>query len=310
MHVQKGTLEALKWNDPAEELRGLAQFIHAQLEHNQLAPGDIKLVVPHASWGPLAQKACEQCGVNACFIMPFRHLSAEATRELAKLEILANPQSSSARGILQEGLTHPYNGSPCASLQESEESTDAFIARNTQLKGYSLLNVVNLSAYHEFAHALLHVQGDETAKDLFELVTSQLETPTIPEGVIAVPIEHILYASTPAKLVILMSCVEGLVPGVDAIQAPTEKARTTATTHWYEAFTRTTQLGQVHTYLSYFTNCDEAFAYAGHLPITRVKTQGKTRRAFVRPTPFLTQWGQAAPSTQGGQAFLRGLGLN
>jgi hypothetical protein len=237
-------------------------------------------------------------------------LSAGATVELAKLEFLANPASPHAREIL---LKVPYALSTDSQNAEGvtgEDALAAFAMRNESVKGFSLLNVAHLKNFHEFDHALLHINGDEGATQMFDIVSAQLACPTIPEHTSAVSIEHMLYAHNPADLVILVACVDGFVPGAAAYAAATDQARAQAVSTWREAFNKCAGLGTQKTYISLFTRAEEALAKQAHFQIARTKMQNGQRVAQLRPTPFLDEWGLDAPSTCGGQALLRHLGLN
>jgi hypothetical protein len=310
MTNQKMSTETIKWDSPTDELVGVAKLVFAQLDKGGLAHSQIRLIVPHANWGLQLQRACEAQGVSATFNMPMERLSAGATVELAKLEFLANPASAHAREIL---LKVPYALSADSQNAEGvtgEDALAAFAMRNKSVKGFSLLNVAHLKNFHEFDHALLHINGDEGATQMFDIVSAQLACPTIPEHTSAVSIEHMLYAHNPADLVILVACVDGFVPGAAAYAAATDQARAQAVSTWREAFNKCAGLGTQKTYISLFTRAEEALAKQAHFQIARTKMQNGQRVAQLRPTPFLDEWGLDAPSTCGGQALLRHLGLN
>lgn len=310
MTNQKMSTETIKWDSPTDELVGVAKLVFAQLDKGGLAHSQIRLIVPHANWGLQLQRACEAQGVSATFNMPMERLSAGATVELAKLEFLANPASAHAREIL---LKVPYALSADSQNAEDvtgEDALAAFAMRNKSVKGFSLLNVAHLKNFHEFDHALLHINGDEGATQMFDIVSAQLACPTIPEHTSAVSIEHMLYAHNPADLVILVACVDGFVPGAAAYAAATDQARAQAVSTWREAFNKCAGLGTQKTYISLFTRAEEALAKQAHFQIARTKMQNGQRVAQLRPTPFLDEWGLDAPSTCGGQALLRHLGLN
>jgi hypothetical protein len=310
MTNQKMSTETIKWDSPTDELVGVAKLAFAQLDKGGLAHSQIRLIVPHANWGLQLQRACEAQGVSATFNMPMERLSAGATVELAKLEFLANPASAHAREIL---LKVPYALSTDSQNAEGvtgEDALAAFAMRNKSVKGFSLLNVAHLKNFHEFDHALLHINGDEGATQMFDIVSAQLACPTIPEHTSAVSIEHMLYAHNPADLVILVACVDGFVPGAAAYAAATDQARAQAVSTWREAFNKCAGLGTQKTYISLFTRAEEALAKQAHFQIARTKMQNGQRVAQLRPTPFLDEWGLDAPSTCGGQALLRHLGLN
>jgi hypothetical protein len=310
MTNQKMSTETIKWDSPTDELVGVAKLAFAQLDKGGLAHSQIRLIVPHANWGLQLQRACEAQGVSATFNMPMERLSAGATVELAKLEFLANPASPHAREIL---LKVPYALSVDSQNSEGvtgEDALAAFAMRNKSVKGFSLLNVAHLKNFHEFDHALLHINGDEGATQMFDIVSAQLACPTIPEHTSAVSIEHMLYAHNPADLVILVACVDGFVPGAAAYAAATDQARAQAVSTWREAFNKCAGLGTQKTYISLFTRAEEALAKQAHFQIARTKMQNGQRVAQLRPTPFLDEWGLDAPSTCGGQALLRHLGLN
>jgi hypothetical protein len=344
MTNQKMSTETIKWDSPTDELVGVAKLAFAQLDKGGLAHSQIRLIVPHANWGLQLQRACEAQGVSATFNMPMERLSAGATVELAKLEFLANPASAHAREIL---LKVPYalsadsqnaegskgsvgvnsrlsavpEAKPSGAAEAEagiwdaegvtgEDALAAFAMRNESVKGFSLLNVAHLKNFHEFDHALLHINGDEGATQMFDIVSAQLACPTIPEHTSAVSIEHMLYAHNPADLVILVACVDGFVPGAAAYAAATDQARAQAVSTWREAFNKCAGLGTQKTYISLFTRAEEALAKQAHFQIARTKMQNGQRVAQLRPTPFLDEWGLDAPSTCGGQALLRHLGLN
>ena len=62
--------------------------------------------------------------------------------------------------------------------------------------------------------------------------------------------------------------------------------------------------------LSHFSKAELELAERTKMQVVRVKSENGKRMAIVRPSCFLSEAGDAAPTTMGGQALLAEYGLN
>lgn len=122
----------------------------------------------------------------------------------------------------------------------------------------------------------------------------------------------------------VVGCVEGLIPTAQALAVEEAEGASAGAgagagergdnpagplAQQRAAFNRLAEADGAVTF-SYFAKAPAALADQIHLPYRRTKTEGGIELALVAPTRFIAEWGAARPSTQGGDGFLRAVGLN
>ena len=266
--VQTTELLVVKWATPAEEALGMAKLAGAMVERRIAQPSEVAIVAPNAAWAENLLTACRMANVRATRLWPVE-------------------PGQAGRAVLAELDDLVANGGPDAP------------------HGRTLIHRVGADAVPEFAHALLHLEGDESALEVRKLITDQLQSPTIPDDSPALAVTTLAFLTHPVAYLFAPGCVDGLVPprsnqsdADDCI----EQSRA--------AFARAVRLAQVRATISYFVKAPAELASTLNLHSVRTKVEDGRQLAMTRPTPFLAEVGLARPATIGGQALLRRYALN
>ena len=161
-----------------------------------------------------------------------------------------------------------------------------------ELRGRSLARRTGLDALSECAHALLHIEGDETAEELGLLVRAQLARPTVPEKTPCVPI--VLAGCMPSafRYVFVAGCVNGLVPSSAALDEAQGEGPHTALERERALFDAAVDAGETRTTISCFTKAPLEFARQTRIRYSRTKTENGEAVAMVQPSMFLSEAGQ------------------
>lgn len=287
-------LKLVKWETPTDELLGVAKVARCLAGRPGANASDVCIAVPNRVWAAQAQRACASIGLEAVVCVPAARLGAAARAALAKLAVLAQPDDEKALA-----------GWEAAGLPAGEAS--AFAQAYREARGFTLVRALGLDAVPEASTALLHVRGDETARELHALMEEQLVHPTLPSHSAAVPVCLIGSLERPCEHLFLAGCVDGLVPGSAAgAQEPGREACAAERA----AFERALSLARTQAVVSMFCKVDSRIAEQARIRCVRFKTERGVRVAHVVPTPFLREAGGARPTTMGGQAYLRSYNLN
>lgn len=286
-----------KWKTPAEELIGLAKLAGAFVDRELAEPRRICLVAPNRTWGTQLARACSKVGTRATLCMPATRMSEQARHVLATIDIIASPEDKRALTAWRE------NGGTAEEARElaaTYEHADAF----------TLMHMTGIRNHPEFEHGLTQIIGDETPGEFARIIHEQLIRPTIADDCEEIPIVHWLRARGDFEYVLFASCVNGLVPGPQALAATPTEARDEELQHSERAFERVIGLARSRAIVSYFTRIEKDTAERARIPFARAKHEGPKLYAMVQPTPFLSSWGLDRPSTIGGQSLMRTYGLN
>lgn len=168
----------------------------------------------------------------------------------------------------------------------------------TDLKGFSLVRHLKWGSDPRMAHALSHIQGSESASEVFDIVKAQLSNPTLPAFATEIPIVLHDYPATDTDYLFMVGCVKGLVPEGEG----TPESR--------EAFARLVGANRTRTCISYFVKAPRKLAEVAGIASARCKTEDGQQVAMTQPSPYLEEAGIWRPTTTGGQALLRTYGLN
>ena len=286
----------VKWATPADELAGAARLLEVFHFRRIDDANDLAIVVPNMAWAAQAKRACDATGLKASIRAGRVHVSDAAKSRLALLEIIAHPHDAELQRQWKAG------GHGRAELDE-------LLAHYGGAQASALVRLADLHACPELHHGLLHVCGDETPQQLYELLIGQLENPTAPEGLQVAAIVPYTHVTGTYAQAFFVGCVDGLVPGPDAYgqdAAWAARARQVAE----QAFSSVADHVMKRLYYSGFSKVDADFAQRAGIRFARTKTEGGARVALTRPTPLFAQFGANRPSTLGSQALLRMYGLN
>lgn len=283
----------VKWPTPEDELSGSARLLEA-FHHRRIdQANDLAIVVPNMAWAVQAQRACDACGLKASIRAGRVHLSDAAKSRLALLDIIAHPDDAGLRSQWQR------SGHSDGELAE-------LLSHYGKAQASALVRLVDLRACPELAHGLLHVCGDETPQQLYDVLMGQLENPTAPEGLQVAAIVAYRHMVGTYSQAIFVGCVDGLVSGPLGDGAWERGERQACE----QAFAAVADHVSKRLYYSGFSQVDAGFAQRAGIRFARTKAIGGNRVALTRPTPLFSLFGADRPSTLGSQALLRMYGLN
>lgn len=197
-------------------------------------------------------------------------------------------------------------------LAEKWRSGQEFINKNSSRRGFGLLKAIGGEGISEFESVAATMIGDETAQQLFELERASVSDPSWSDD------PHVMHITTMQNLagteydnLFVIGCVDGFFPQRNAFEIiSTEQDRDRIMTAERRDFMSGIAKAKHLLVLSYFMKSELELAEKTKMQVVRVKSEGGKRMAIVRPTCFLSQAGDAAPTTGGGQALLAEHELN
>lgn len=286
----------VKWKTPAEELLGMAALVSGLLEHGTAAK-NICIVAPNRTWAAQMQKACMQANVNTIACIAANRFDQQAQTAYTKLAALAAEDDEGVVMLRSQ-------------LGIEQHEAQHFIDTYRTARAFTLIRLLDLRHMSEFACALQHVCGDEDATTLAEIIEQQLRCPTLPANRDITPI--LCYDSIEETFdwILAIGCVNGLIPGPAAFEAPVANDRQNALDICRANFERISEHARIRAVISGFTQINADTAKNAHIRIARYKMQRGERLAMTTPTVFLGESQGLRPSTVGGQTLLREYNLN
>ena len=240
-----------------------------------------------------------------------RLANALVERRIAMPEAIAiaAPNLAWAHNIMRAAASEGIAVVPCIAHAESPQATKALqeleAIHSEGLQGRSLIRRAGLEDIEEFAGGLLHIKGDESARDLAQLLREQLHNPTVAKASPAIPVMLVNELRSQPDYLFMVGCVNGLLPEAAALQADESALALNR-----EIFNMALNASKVRTIVSYFVKAPKQLAEQVGVQISRYKTEDGQSLAMTVPSIFVTEKGSARPSTTGGQALLRMYGLN
>ncbi len=197
-------------------------------------------------------------------------------------------------------------------LAEKWRAGQDFILKNSGRRGFGLLKAIGAEGVSEFEAVSSQMIGDENAARLFKMERTSVTAPAWPED------PHVLHISTMQNLagceydnLFVLGCVDGFYPQRNAFEViSTEEDRERIMNCERRDFMGGIAKAKQLLVLSHFSKSELELAERSKMQVVRVKSEGGKRMAIVRPTCFLTEAGDAAPTTIGGQALLSQYELN
>lgn len=197
-------------------------------------------------------------------------------------------------------------------LAEKWRAGQDFILKNSGRRGFGLLKAIGAEGVSEFEAVSSQMMGDETAARLFEMERTSVTAPAWPED------PHVLHISTMQNLagceydnLFVLGCIDGFYPQRNAFEViSTEEDRDRIMNSERRDFMGGIAKAKQLLVLSHFSKSELELAERSKMQVVRVKSEGGKRMAIVRPTCFLAEAGDAAPTTIGGQALLSQYELN
>lgn len=188
----------------------------------------------------------------------------------------------------------------------------AFIEKFGSLKSLSLVHAAGASELPEYKEVRACLVGTEDAATLQCIVRESVSEPVWPDN------PHVLHIATSEALcgcsyenVFFVGAVEGLLPGHAAVDEKVpEAARERVLERERRRFAAAAAKAERHLGVSYFVKASPQLAERTKLRILRTRQEKGREVAVVQPTRFLSEAGDAEPTTTGGQALLGKHDLN
>ena len=188
----------------------------------------------------------------------------------------------------------------------------AFIEKFGSLKSLSLMHAAGASELPEYKEVRACLVGTEDAATLQRIVRDSMSEPTWPAN------PHVLHIATSEALcgcsyenVFFVGAVEGLLPGHAAVDEKLpEAARERVLERERRRFAAAAAKAERHLGVSYFVQASPQLAERTKMRVLRTREEKGKKVAIVPPTRFLSETGDAEPTTTGGQALLGKHGLN
>ena len=197
-------------------------------------------------------------------------------------------------------------------LAEKWRAGQEFIEKNSNRRGFGLMKAIGAEGISEFEAVAADMLGDETAARLFEMERAAISDPSWIDD------PHVLHVSTPENLcgteydnMFVLGCIDGFFPTRNAFEViSTDGERNRVMDAERRNFMSGVAKAKQLLVLSHFSKSELELAERTKMQVVRVKSENGKRMAIVRPSVFLSEAGDAAPTTIGGQALLAEYGLN
>lgn len=197
-------------------------------------------------------------------------------------------------------------------LAEKWRSGQEFIAKNSTRRGFGLMKAIEAEGISEFEAVAADMLGDETPARLLEMERASVMNPAWTDD------PHVLHISTLKNLcgteydnIFVVGAVDGFFPVRGAFEViSTDGERNRVMDAERRDFMSGIAKAKHLLVLSHFSKSELELAERTKMQVVRVKSENGKRMAIVRPTMFLSEAGDAAPTTIGGQALLSEYGLN
>ena len=197
-------------------------------------------------------------------------------------------------------------------LAEKWRSGQDFLEKNATRRGFGLMKAIGAEGISEFEAVAADMVGDETAKSLLELEQAAISDPVWTEDL------HVVHICLPQNLcgteydnMFVVGCIDGFFPQRNAFEViSTDGERNRVMDSERRDFMGGVAKAKHLLVLSHFSKAELELAERTKMQVVRVKSENGKRMAIVRPSCFLSEAGDAAPTTMGGQALLAEYGLN
>ena len=174
------------------------------------------------------------------------------------------------------------------------------------------MKAIGAEGISEFEAVAADMVGDETAKTLLELEQAAISDPVWTED------PHVVHICLPQNLcgteydnMFVVGCIDGFFPQRNAFEViSTDGERNRIMDSERRDFMGGVAKAKHLLVLSHFSKAELELAERTKMQVVRVKSENGKRMAIVRPSCFLSEAGDAAPTTVGGQALLAEYGLN
>lgn len=183
----------------------------------------------------------------------------------------------------------------------------ALIEANRARRGFALLRAIGADKLFEFEALSVRMAGDETAEELYAMMSETVDDPVYPAEDVDVRVTTIdRLCGLDASRIVVLGAVNGFFPARDAFEVvSTDEARDRETVDGRRAFYAGVAKADDLLVLSHFGTADLELAERTKMKVARVRSGAHGERvALVEPSRFLDDARAERPETQSGQALL------
>ncbi len=197
-------------------------------------------------------------------------------------------------------------------LQKDWKSGQSFIEKNTGRKGFALLKAIGAQDLPEFQDVSETMTGEEDAAELFAMVRRSCMDPCYPLDSDLVHITNYEnLCGCNYDYIIAVGLVDGFVPNRNAFEVvSTEEERQQVMNDGRRQFYGAVTSAKKMLVLSLFSTSPLEIAEQTKMQVVRIRSEQGERVAQLRPSCFLSEAGNASPSTVGGESIMAELKLN
>lgn len=214
--------------------------------------------------------------------------------------------------LAQIGSTDDEPFLRASTLAQRWKSGQDFIAQNAQRRGFALLRALDADGLAEFEEAARIIEGDEDASTLYRIERACMMDSAFLDDPQALHIAtYHTMGGTDYDNVFAVGTVDGFIPRRDAFEVvSTDEERETIMNVERKLFYNGITKAKKRLVISSFSKAALDVAERTKMQVVRVKAEGESRMAIIRPSSFLSEAGDACPGMVGGQSVLAEYGLN
>lgn len=324
-----GAVHIVQWDDLPSEIDGLAAYVNHLVRARDVAPGDILILSPRKYIGYALRDAIAAYGIAAHSFYNEEALETEEAQlafslltlaaapddrvayrfwlgfgssdwrraQYATLSAAATTSGLSPRAQLAEVAAGRTKLAGVGTLVNRHADLDTSIAKLVGLTGDALIDAIfdPTAAWSEAIRTAWAAVGDPNADaaTALDLLRTQVTHPEVPdEEAVRVMSLHKSKGLT-SKVVIVTSCVQGLIPIRSLTTDPSERAEVLREQRrlFYVSLTRPTDT----LVLSSCRGVKRALAYKLGMPV-----RGRSRTVSFIASKFLSELGPSAPASKTG----------
>lgn len=330
-----GEIQILQWKGQRKEADGIAKIVRYYVENEEISPGDVLILAQRQSIADMISEELRKLNLEAINYYNDDILRDNIAQErFTLLGLIANPEDRVAlRWWLGQGSAN-WRAAPYSRLREHcEQSGDSLndalekmrrgilhldrcqplidqYSRLIDIKanigdkvGIGLMDECFPEDMTECSQlrkiALEIVEKDTTSKELLKRLREELTHPEIPHERSEISIMSLHKAKgLEADLVIVPSCIEGLIPLIDETKTPNEQQDELEEGRrlFYVGITRTKKILILSSVL---------WMNVGMAKSMKIKHSVSGKLARVQSSTFLRDLGQSCPKPMKGEEFIK-----
>ena len=331
-----GEIQILQWTGQRKEAEGIAKIVKYYVETEGISPGEVLILAQRQSISDMISEELEKLNLEAINYYSDDVLKSNkiAQERFSLLNLIANPKDKVAlRWWLGQGTPNWRATLYCRLREHCEQSGDSLydalekmsqgtlhidrcqplIDRYSKLidiktnigdkVGIGLIDecfpedIVGCSQLREITLGM--VENDTTSKELLKRLREELIHPEIPHERSEIGIMSLHKAKgLEADLVIIPSCIEGLIPLIDETKTPNEQQEELEEGRrlFYVGITRTKKILILSTVLYMNPNTAKSM---------KIKHTASGNVAKVQSSTFLGELGPSCPRPIKGEEFIK-----